>query len=81
MTTTTMPAARSAQASSLIQPRLWAVGPEVNILPMSVRLKGQWVDIKAAMDHWGIEFNGMSGQAITRTSDECVVNGTLSVRS
>ena len=80
MVVTVNPASSAVEAQSPIQPQLGSVTAGGHVPPMSVRLKGRWVDIKAVTDHWGIDIDWRSEQAILRIHDECVVDGTLKVR-
>ena len=46
--------------------------------PVTVRLRGNWDDVKAVADHWRIEVEWR--QAVSRLRDECAVDGLLNVR-
>ena len=47
---------------------------------VSARLRGQWADIVAVMEHWGIEIDWRSRRAIGRVNGECVVDGKFRAR-
>ena len=46
--------------------------------PVTVRLRGNWDDVKAAVNHWRIEVEWR--QPIRQLRDECTVYGMLHVR-
>ena len=46
--------------------------------PVTVRLRGNWDDVKAVVDHWRIEVEWR--QAVSRFRGECAVDGLLNVR-
>jgi len=46
--------------------------------PVTVRLRGNWDDVKAAVNHWRIQVEWR--QAVSQLSDDCTVYGMLHVR-
>ena len=80
MITSTVSSTSTEEEGSAIEHCPSPAGTEENYRHVSLRLQGRWEDIMSALDHWRIEFDRRSEQAISQGDDECVVYGTLNTQ-
>jgi hypothetical protein len=77
MVRSTMLAAVTIEKPSSIQYCPLAVEADSAGLPVAIKLRGEWVEVKEVLDRWVIDDEWIPGQVIRRMHWECLMSKGL----